>query len=128
MKYSNFRKINQDVLNLFPLPTTLSPTKMEYYSAGVVAYAKALDYELSSLAKKHDDEKELYYKVSFIPKLGDVEFSVLTDSLSTAKNQLSAISDYTLFLHDRGLMPDYSNTGFISQIIDGEWEGVEDDE
>lgn len=38
----------------------------------------------------------------------------------------NAIADYTLLLHECSLMPDYSNMATIEQIIDGEWEELDE--
>ena len=66
------------------------------------------------------------YRFTFCPAIdrnlnsfvGDV-----VESKEIAENQLSAIARYTLHLHEIGLMPDYSNYGFIEKRDGGgEWE------
>ena len=36
------------------------------------------------------------------------------------------IADYTLFLHNHGIMTDSSNLGYIEELIDGEWEEIDE--
>lgn len=70
------------------------------------------------------------FRVLFIPAIesGAKEHSTNEfDTLAEANAVKSAIADYTLFLHDNVLMPDYSNAGWVEQFVDGEWEEVEDE-
>lgn len=68
------------------------------------------------------------FKIIFIPQLsGDGEFIEEYDELSEAVAALNAIANYTLFLHDTSLMPDYSNTGMIYKNTGNEWVEIGDD-
>ena len=70
------------------------------------------------------------FRVVFCPafdfRVSDV-FVVTTTSLDEARRMLNAVADYTLFLHDKKLMGDHSNFGGVEQLVDGEWEEVEDE-
>lgn len=74
--------------------------------------------------------EDLNYKLSFVPSLetnsGPIEMRSAT--LEQAKQELDIIANYTLFLHDKGLMRDYSNTSWIKKLVDGEWEDVDTSE
>jgi len=68
-------------------------------------------------------------KISFIYalELGQDAYIQEFKTLGEAKSALEAIALYTLHLHDKKVMPDYSNVAFIEQYIGGEWEEVDED-
>ena len=74
----------------------------------------------------------LEYRVVFFPHFMEYFPHFCGEPVSTqeeAFNSLSVIADYTLYLHEHSLMPDYSNYGYIEQRgRDGEWILVEDSE
>jgi len=47
------------------------------------------------------------------------------ESYSEASSVLMEIAIYTLHLHDRDLMEEYSNYGVVQQFIENEWEDME---
>ena len=70
------------------------------------------------------------YRVCFNPIIfneSTVFYSPEVGRQSIAQSQLDAIANYTLFLHDKDLIPDYSNYGFVQTFIDGEWVNCDDD-
>lgn len=69
------------------------------------------------------------YRVLFVPaveKSATESFAVPAESIQEARTILNAIADYTLHMHNKRLMQDYSNFGCVEQFIDGEWEEVEE--
>lgn len=65
------------------------------------------------------------FKVSFIPALevnANDDFCIENiHSFDLAVMIKNSLADYTLFLHDRSLMIDYSNMAIIEQNVNGEW-------
>ena len=72
---------------------------------------------------------ELNYRLNFIPALEVTRKSikVRTETKEQARQELDVIANYTLFLHDSGIMSAYSNTGWVEQLVDGEWEQVDEE-
>ena len=69
------------------------------------------------------------YRFVFLPAIGNDNMPFYGSSVATkkiAEEQLSLIADYTLHLHNRDIMMDYSNAGYIEMYIDGDWEAVEE--
>ena len=112
----SIHSINQTLLNNLNLPKSMTKSKLEYYKAGVVAYAQALNAYVNGMVIET-------YQVSFVPAIGGgiKPFTSVTNSLESAKEILKNISNYTLVLHDRGLMHDHSNYGYIETLVDGSW-------
>lgn len=73
---------------------------------------------------------ELKYRVNFMPamEISKGSIKVRSASIEQARQELDIISNYTLFLHDNGMMQDYSNVGWIEELVDGEWEEVDEEE
>ena len=73
---------------------------------------------------------ELNYRLNFIPAIEVSSDSIKVRSaiLESARQELDTIANYTLFLHDNGIMNDYSNVGWIEKLVDGEWEEVDEEE
>lgn len=70
------------------------------------------------------------FRATFDPQFqGDADPFVGKEvtSYENAKKQLDLIANYTLHLHDIGLMPDYSNYGFVEEWVDGRWVNFEED-
>ncbi len=66
------------------------------------------------------------FKVIFHPDFEDESiFNETCATLTEAKAALNAIANYTLFLHDKKFMPDYSNCGWIAELVNGEWQEIE---
>lgn len=57
----------------------------------------------------------------------DVYIGDEVGSYELANTQLETIANYTLFLHEAGLMPDYSNYGGIQEFYNGKWVDFEED-
>ena len=76
----------------------------------------------------------LRYEVVFHPNINtqsSESYEVECESASEAKKVLDTISNYTLMLHDKKIMSDYSNLGYIerkSSLVPDDWEEVNDDE
>lgn len=72
---------------------------------------------------------KLNFRLNFIPALEMSKKSIVVRSatLEQAKQELEVIGNYTLFLHDNGMMRDYSNVGWIEKLVDGEWEEVDEE-
>jgi len=45
-----------------------------------------------------------------------------------AETQMNIIADYTLHLHEKKLMGDYSNFGWIEKLIGSEWHEIDENE
>tara|TARA_R110000823_G_scaffold308605_1_gene432249 strand:+ start:1242 stop:1472 length:231 start_codon:yes stop_codon:yes gene_type:complete len=73
---------------------------------------------------------ELNYRVNFIPAVERTSNSIKIRSatLEQATQELNIIANYTLFLHDNGMMQDYSNVGWVEKLVDGVWEEVDEEE
>ena len=68
------------------------------------------------------------YKIVFIPVLGgEGSFEQEFETLPEAVSALSVVANYTLMLHERSLMPDFSNVGMISRLDDDEWTEIDND-
>ena len=63
------------------------------------------------------------YKCVFIPAINanEGEFEQEYDTSQEAETALNAIANYTLFLHEVSLMPDYSNYGMVMRKDGDEW-------
>lgn len=70
------------------------------------------------------------FRLIFVPAVEKTHegFHVEAVDLAHAKELFDTIANYTLFLHDNDMMNDYSNTGWIEQLVDGEWTDVDEDE
>ena len=68
------------------------------------------------------------FKLAFHPNI-DSQFSVFHEvtfkTEAEAKAALKTIADYTLFLHESGLMPDHSNAAYLGELIDGKWQDLD---
>ena len=73
---------------------------------------------------------ELNYRLNFIPamEVSKDSIKVRSATLEQAKQELDIIASYTLYLHDKELMTDFSNVGWIEKLVDGEWEEVDEEE
>ena len=68
------------------------------------------------------------YKIIFAPCLGcSAAFEKEYGSLEEAETAMTAISLYTLMLHECSLMPDRANCGMVLKREDGLWLEVDDD-
>jgi len=70
------------------------------------------------------------FRTCFIPALeASAEWfsSEEVGSYELAKSILDNIADYTLYLHGRSVMHDYSNAGWVEQLVDSEWVEIEED-
>lgn len=69
------------------------------------------------------------FRVVFMPaveKTGEWFTSKEVGSFEIARTIKDNLADYTLFLHDKEIMIDYSNTAWIEQKVDGEWVDASD--
>ena len=66
------------------------------------------------------------FKISFIyaMELSSDSYDQEFKTLEEAKAALESVALYTLVLHEKGIMPDYSNVAFIQEYVDGEWEEI----
>ena len=66
------------------------------------------------------------YKILFTPRVPNVDaYEENFETLKEANAALNTIADYTLMLHDKKLMPDYSNMGSVlEKDEDGNWSDV----
>lgn len=73
---------------------------------------------------------DLNFRVNFIPAVerNFNSIKIRSATLEQAKQELVIIANYTLYLHDNGLMKDYSNYGYVEKLVDGEWEEVDEEE
>lgn len=70
------------------------------------------------------------YRVSFNPSIerGVPSFVKYCKDIDTANEVLDTLAFYTLFLHEKLLMDDYSNMAYIEVLTDsGVWEEVDED-
>lgn len=70
------------------------------------------------------------YRFAFIPALEGrgVFYGGEVNSQELAEGMLNVIANYTLYLHDSGLMEDYSNTGWIEKLESGRWLTIDEDD
>ena len=69
------------------------------------------------------------YKIIFNPAVEQnmADFEWEFTEFEYAKAALDIVANYTLFLHETSLMPDYSNFGLVVQLVDGKWEEIDDE-
>lgn len=72
---------------------------------------------------------ELKYRVNFIPALevSRQSIKIRSATLEQAKQDFDIIANYTLFLHDNEMMNDYSNIGWIEELVGNEWIEVDEE-
>jgi len=70
------------------------------------------------------------YRIDFIPafEAGGWSYTEEFNDLSVAKIVLNSIANYTLMLHEKELMHDYSNVVWIEIFEDGDWMEIEEEE
>ncbi len=71
----------------------------------------------------------MQFRVWHIPQLGmDAEpFHVEVPSLEMAKHMRDTLARYDLFQFENKIKPDYCNAQGIEQLVDGEWEEIDED-
>lgn len=69
------------------------------------------------------------YKCVFIPVINGTgcEFEQEYHTSEEAETALNAIANYTLFLHETRLMPDYSNVGMVMRKDGDDWIEIDGD-
>lgn len=68
------------------------------------------------------------YKAVFIPAVGqDAVFEQEFKTSEEAEAAIMAIANYTLFLHEVSLMPDYSNCGMVMKRDGDDWIEIDGD-
>jgi len=73
---------------------------------------------------------ELNYRVNFIPAL-EISNKSIKLEFSTefqAKQALNAMAMLLLFMQGNSMMNDFSNVAWVEQLVNGEWEEVDEDE
>lgn len=67
------------------------------------------------------------FRVIFFPSIeaSAKPFTQKFLTLAQAQAAFDAVANFTLHLHSVSLMRDYSNTGAIEQLVNGEWADVE---
>jgi len=69
------------------------------------------------------------YRFVFCACIGTDEYrGQEVETLGEAINGLMQIANYTLFLHDKDLMQDFSNYGRVEIFEDGSWVEIDEDE
>ena len=68
------------------------------------------------------------YRVLFIPvlEIGGWSYNEEFDELLVANAVLKSISLYTLMLHEKKVLEDFSNCGWIEALEDGKWYEVDE--
>jgi len=66
-------------------------------------------------------EKELKFRVWWIPQVPMEAFRVTVGSPKEAKNVLKILADYDTFQFENNIKPDYSNMGGLEVFEEGEW-------
>ena len=68
------------------------------------------------------------YRIVFVPEITESgRFEKKYETHAEAETALEAVADYTLFLHDRGLMGDHSNCGIVERKDGDEWVEIDGD-
>jgi len=72
---------------------------------------------------------EKNFKIEFMPQVdtGLFSFESEYETIIQAVAVLNAIANYTLFLHECSLMPDYSNVGMLFKRDGSNWIEIGDD-
>lgn len=71
------------------------------------------------------------FRACFVPALeasSEEFYSEIVGSYELAKTILENIANYTLYLHGRCVMQDFSNYGWVEQKVKGEWIAFEDEQ
>ncbi len=73
---------------------------------------------------------ELKFRVNFIPALEVSNESIKLEFVSKfqAKQALDAMAILLLFMQDNAMMNDFSNVAWVEELVDGEWEEVDEEE
>lgn len=67
------------------------------------------------------------FRFCFAPWLGDgIFFGEPCETRKQAEEQLNAVANYTLFLHECSLIDDHTNVGWIEHEENGQWFEVDD--
>ena len=69
------------------------------------------------------------FRASFVPAFeasSEAHKSEIVGSYELAKCILDSLANYTLYLHGRSVMQDFSNYGWVEQKINGEWLEIDD--
>jgi len=73
---------------------------------------------------------ELEYRVIFFPAIDASNESIKLgfDSRYEADQNLNSMAAMLIFMSSNGMMNDFSNVAWVEQLVNGEWEEVEEDE
>lgn len=66
------------------------------------------------------------FKVTHIPQVPGVGFEAQFDTLNEADVVRETLADYDLFQLEQNVRPDFSNVSWIEELVDGEWEELDD--
>jgi hypothetical protein len=74
--------------------------------------------------------KSLNYRVNFLPAIEISSDNIILEfnTLEEANQNLNSMAQLLLFMQNNSMMNDFSNTAWVEQFVDGEWEEIEDDE
>jgi hypothetical protein len=67
-------------------------------------------------------------RVWWIPQIPMTPFYVPVKSTDEAKLILETLANYDIFQFEINVKPDYSNTGGLEVLVDGEWEEWENED
>jgi hypothetical protein len=67
-------------------------------------------------------------RVWWIPQIPMTPFYVPVKSTDEAKLILETLANYDIFQFENNVKPDYSNTGGLEVLVDGEWEEWENED
>lgn len=68
------------------------------------------------------------YRVWWIPQIPMKAFVVAVETAEQGQWLCDVLADYDAFQYEHRVKPDYSNAGGVQQLVDGEWEDVDDDD
>lgn len=68
------------------------------------------------------------FRAWYIPQVPMAAFEFPTETRAEATLVLDAITKFSMFEFEKRVKPDYSDAGGVQELIDGEWEDVEEDD
>ena len=74
--------------------------------------------------------EELNFRVNFMPamEISNDSIKLVFKTKVEAEQNLVSMANLLLFMQDNAMMNDFSNSAWVEQYVDGEWEEVVEDD